>query len=482
MALVDKEIMSSETLARSETTATVLLLSAVEGISDAVAEWMKAAEYRGLTRVYPELREGNLDLTALSLEETPDCVVLWGDALGAELALAVRLLRLELPHAGLVVIGGEVELMSPREREAVQAGADAVLDPGVTRDKLLFTVRRLMDLMRLRSELRYLRRRDADGAALGKLVGDSGSMRAVFGKIMTLCRRSSRVRTPPPVLLTGETGTGKGQMARAIHYNGLRRDQALVEVNCAALPPNLVEGELFGTERGAYTGAVTSRPGLLEVAHRGSVFLDEVGTLESDIQAKLLRFLDDQRLRRLGSTRERVVDVQLIAATNRDLGAAVQAGSFREDLFFRLSVVHIHLPPLRERGDDVVSLAELILEDRCRAYGIAPMQLSNRARDALRRYSWPGNIRELRNRLERVVLLHDGPDVGPEHLDLPLDELRIPTGQGEVHVSFPPDGIQLEEVVDALVAHALERAEGNLSQAARLLGITRAALRYRLGR
>jgi DNA-binding NtrC family response regulator len=464
----------------SEPRTTILILSAEPTIPEQFPAWAREAGHRCVLVVDERLREGYTEFDDLSFEESPDCLAVYAAHIDEGIERAIRVLRLEYPDLGILLIGANG---APQDSaHALQAGADIFLEHTVSRDRFVFTLSRLFELQQLRSELGYLRRRDATGAALGGLVGNCPQMREVFNQVVTLCRRSAQVRMPPPVLITGETGTGKGQIARAIHYNGLRRDQALVEVNCASLPPSLIEAELFGNERGAYTGALTTRAGLIEVAHKGSILLDDIATLDLDLQAKLLRFLDDRTVRRLGSNTERFVDVQFIAATHRDLEAAVDIHEFREDLYYRLGVVKIHLPPLRDRGDDVVDLATAFLEERCGAYGMPVKKLAGATRDAMRRYTWPGNIRELRNRLEQIVLLQDSQVIEPQHLDLPTGAARVVAGGGQVQVEFPPDGIQLDQVVQSLIDHALEVSQGNLSKAARLLGISRAALRYRLGR
>jgi transcriptional regulator with PAS, ATPase and Fis domain len=306
-------------------------------------------------------------------------------------------------------------------------------------------------------------------------------MREVFNLVLTLCRRTGRPRLPP-VLISGETGTGKGQLARAIHYNGARSHQSLLEVNCASLPPSLIEGELFGCERGAYTGADAARTGLLEVANGGTIFLDEIDTLNQDLQAKLLRFLDDRCIRRLGSTVERTLDVHIIAATHRDLDAAVRLGEFREDLYYRLGVIHLKVPPLRERDKDVVDLARSFLEELCAEYCIPVKRLLPETEAAMLHYDWPGNVRELRNRLERVVLIVDSEDIEPRHLELPSLPARVVVKEGAIQVDLPREGVSLEAVEKAFIDAALDRCAGNVAQAARLLGLSRSALRYRLGR
>ena len=272
------------------------------------------------------------------------------------------------------------------------------------------------------------------------------------------------------VLITGETGTGKDLLARAIHYNGPRASQPFIEINCTAIPASLVEGELFGYERGAFTDARTAKPGLFEAAQGGTLFLDEIGDLALEAQAKLLKVLEDRSVRRLGSVRSLAIDVRVIAATHVDLEQAVRTGRFRSDLYYRLSVVPIHLPPLRERGDDVLMLANRFLDAFARDYGTAVPQLGAEAQRALRLHGWPGNIRELRNVIERAVLLGRSP-----LLDLDTASSSA-TGTSAGELPFPA---RMDEIERAAAQRMLERCGGNKSLAADALGISRTRL-YRL--
>lgn len=292
-----------------------------------------------------------------------------------------------------------------------------------------------------------------------RIIGDSPLLQAAL-------KRTAKVipRTTTTVLITGETGTGKELIARAIHYNGARAAGPFVEINCTTLPDNLLEAELFGYESGAFTDARSSKPGLFEVADGGTLFLDEVGDLPSMLQAKLLRALEEKRIRRLGSVREMKIDVRLVAATNVNLPAAVQSGAFRSDLYYRLNVVPITLPPLRERGDDVILLAEHFLEKFCRHYEMQKPRLPPDVKRALRSHSWPGNVRELRNAIERALVLGDG-EIAVE--DLLLDGPQPPqTGM----LPFPASMRAIEKAA----AHAMvERCKGNKSEAAKMLEISR---------
>jgi DNA-binding NtrC family response regulator len=283
--------------------------------------------------------------------------------------------------------------------------------------------------------------------------------------------RASRVipQGAATVLIHGETGTGKDLLAQAIHYNGPRAAEAFVEVNCAALPPNLLEAELFGYEKGAFTDARTAKPGLLEMAHRGTLFLDEIGDLAPDLQGKLLRVLEKKRVRRLGSVRDLDVEVRILAATHVDLAARVRERTFREDLFYRLNVIPIVLPPLRERGDDTLVLAEHFVASFSAAYGMAPPPLTDPIRRALRAHAWPGNVRELRNSIERAVILGGG--------ELREDDL-FPGGAhdavaGAGVIPFPA---RMHDIQRAAARAMVELCEGNKSRAAERLGLSRKGL------
>ena len=308
-----------------------------------------------------------------------------------------------------------------------------------------------------------LARLESQAHAFREIVGDSPALRAAL-------ERAARVlpHGEATVLVTGETGTGKELLARAVHYGGPRADAPFVEVNCAAIPSQLLESELFGYERGAFTDAKTAKPGLFEAAEGGSLFLDEIDRLALELQAKLLRTLDQKTTRRLGATTSRRFDVRVIAATNANLEAEVRAGSFREDLFYRLNVVTLELPPLRARGDDVMHLAEFFLEKFSAQYAIPEPALVPAVRAALSAHSWPGNVRELRNVIERALLLST-----PGTLDLTEIETRAPRPPTDGALPFPA---RLSEVVQAAARAMLDLTLGNRSEAARRLGISRSRL------
>src|SRR5262245_35552830 len=254
---------------------------------------------------------------------------------------------------------------------------------------------------------------------LGPLIGDSRAIVTLRDTMRGLIQRQADARRFPPILIEGETGTGKGLVARLLHRASPRSAGAFVDINCAAIPETLLEAEMFGFERGAFTEARQAKPGLFESAHGGTIFLDEIGLLPESLQGKLLKTVEDRAVRRLGSVAMRAVDVQIIAATNEPLDEAARAGRFREDLYHRLAVLALHLPPLRQRDADIVLLAEHFLRTACADYGLPPKRLSGEAEEVLVRYPWPGNVRELSNVIERVALLSDGEVVTPEALGLP---------------------------------------------------------------
>jgi transcriptional regulator with GAF, ATPase, and Fis domain len=288
--------------------------------------------------------------------------------------------------------------------------------------------------------------------------------------------------TNSTVLLGGESGVGKDLIARAIHEKSRRASGPFVKINSTAIPENLLESELFGYEKGAFTGAATSKPGKFELADKGTLFLDEIGDVPPAIQVKLLRVLQEREFERLGGTRTIKVDVRLIAATNRDLRAALEDGTFREDLYYRLNVVPIDIPPLREHKEDIPELANLFLARFAKDSGRSEMitGISSAAMQLLVSHYWPGNVRELQNVIERACALAS--DSQLEASDIQLDSPRNRSGASSDRDRFLPDGMTLDQWEDEMIREALKRASGNKSQAARLLGLSRNALRYRLSK
>ena len=353
---------------------------------------------------------------------------------------------------------------------AMKEGAIDYLAKPFDKDELLIVIARALERRDLRRQNEELRRLVTVASSLGNIIGDSPEMQSVFN----IVRRAVPLTTT--VLIRGESGTGKELVARHIHFEGPRMKASFVVVNCAAIPDNLVESELFGHEKGAFTGADASRPGKFEAANGGTLFLDEIGDMQLDAQAKLLRVLQDGMVERVGGNQSRKVDVRVIAATNRDLAQSVKEGSFREDLYYRLDVLNVVLPPLRERFKDLPMLVQHFREKLGPKLGKPAPAVSADALDAMRRYRWPGNVRELEHTLEQLFILTDGPIVDVEHLP---EKLRRPIADSGAF-ALPPGGLVLEEVEQDLIRQALERAGGSIKEAAELLGLTYKTLQYRL--
>jgi transcriptional regulator with PAS, ATPase and Fis domain len=291
-------------------------------------------------------------------------------------------------------------------------------------------------------------------------------------------RMSRIVKSDSSVLITGESGTGKELVARALHYNGNRRDRPFIAVNCSAIPEALLESELFGHVRGAFTGAVKDKPGKFETANHGTIFLDEIGTLPLHLQVKLLRVLQEHEVERVGSNKTVKLHVRVVSATNSDLENMVKCGIFREDLYYRLNVIPLHLPPLRERQQDIVYLTAYFLEKQCRLMGRSPCSISKQALEALELYSWPGNVRELENLIERMIVLTDATVITID--DVPAKIVGEKSADEALSVTMPSNGVDLVDTISkieqSLIRQALESAGGVKAKAAALLGINRTTL------
>jgi two-component system, NtrC family, response regulator AtoC len=363
---------------------------------------------------------------------------------------------------------------------AIKCGASDFVTKPFQFDELLHSLNTALEKRRLRSENDYLRAQLQERYRFEGIIGRSRAMRDLLQLLQTVASTSSTI------LITGETGTGKEVVARAIHHNGARRVQRFVSINCAAIPESLLEAELFGHVRGAFTGAVGNRQGRIEQAHRGTLFLDEVGTMSLPLQMKLLRVLQEREFERVGESTTTRVDVHVIAATNADLGRMVGQGTFREDLYYRLNVIPIRLPPLRERSDDIPLLAQHFLQKYCVDTGRPPMTMSQSAMRALMQYSWPGNIRQLENAMERAVALSGG-RAQLEVSDLP-PEVQEDTATPPLAtlLPFPEEGIDFERVIGQIeldmIRRSLERTQGNKGAAARLLNLKRTTLVEKLKR
>jgi two-component system, NtrC family, response regulator AtoC len=367
--------------------------------------------------------------------------------------------------------------------DAMRAGAYDYLTKPIVLSELKLRLSKAMGEERTKQVLSYYQGREAQDGHLAQFIGDSPPIQALRAKVAQLLQAERNLveGEPPAVLITGETGTGKELVARALHFDGRRRERPFIEVNCASIPGPLLESELFGYERGAFTDARERKLGLAEAADQGTLFLDEIGDAELGLQGKLLRLLEDKVVRRLGSLRDVKVNVRVVAATNQPLERRVQNDRFRSDLFFRLRGVQLELPPLRERGSDILLLARHFLSVHGARYGKRDLRLAADAERILLDYAWPGNVRELRNTVEQMVLLADTSVIHPAHINLCATLGRVEPAEGaRLEATIPQEGLKLEEWERHMVHKALEKTAWNVTRAARLLGLTRDTLRYRI--
>ncbi|HSB79289.1 MAG TPA: sigma-54 dependent transcriptional regulator [Candidatus Methylomirabilis sp.] len=385
---------------------------------------------------------------------------------GLDLLREARALNYELPVVVLTAYGSITDAVT-----AMREGAVDYLSKPVDLDAVLHRVRKIFDGQRLVAENRALREALRGRYRLEGIVAHSGRMQ----EVLSLVHRVAGSTTT--VLIQGESGTGKELIAQAIHYKSNRGSKPLVKVNCAALPESLLESELFGHVKGAFTGAVAERPGRFEAAHGGSIFLDEIGDVSPAVQVKLLRVLQEREFERVGSSQTLKVDVRVIAATNQDLSASMREKRFREDLYFRLNVVPILIPPLRERRADILPLLDHFLQKYAAENGKLIRGLEREARDVLLRYDYPGNIRELENLIERAVVLCRGEVIGLDDLPLVVQEKGVGPNPSPPPGSLPAE---LEALERRMIEDALDRAHGVQTRAAEHLGIGERALRYKL--
>ena len=393
---------------------------------------------------------------------------------GLEFLQAAKRANAELPVVVMTAYGTVNTAV-----EAMKAGAsDYVLKP-FSLDEIKLVVRKALDVHRLQQENRSLREALGQRYEFKNIIAGSARMQEVLATVVRVAPTSSTV------LIGGESGVGKDLIARAIHEHSRRASGPFIKINSGAIPENLLESELFGYEKGAFTGAVTSKPGKFELADKGTLFLDEIGDIPPATQVKLLRVLQEREFERLGGTKTIKVDVRLVAATNRDLRAALEQGTFRQDLYYRLNVVPINMPALRDHKEDIPSLVDHFIKRFAADSGKAIRGINPEALKILIDFHWPGNVRELQNIVERAIALCEGDVIEVEDIHLDAFSVRknaAGTGPSSGEAHFLPEGVTLDQYEDDLIREALRRAGGNKSQAARLLGLSRNALRYRLSK
>ncbi|CAB1074547.1 Response regulator of zinc sigma-54-dependent two-component system [Olavius algarvensis Delta 1 endosymbiont] len=355
--------------------------------------------------------------------------------------------------------------------DALKSGASDYLTKPLDIEELKILVAKTMRFHQLEKENIYLKERLDDRFDFSKIIGQSPAMKKLF-ETMALVAPSEAT-----VLIVGESGTGKELIANAIHQNSSRKDRPFIKVNCAALPETLLESELFGHEKGSFTGAIAKKQGRFQLAHKSSIFLDEIAEMEPAIQAKILRVLQEREFEPLGGTQTIKIDTRVIAATNKNLEAEITAGRFREDLYYRLNVVTLDVPPLRERREDIPHLADHFLKHYVKKNRRLIQGFTPRATDLLMRYEWPGNVRELENIIERAVIMSRGEVITP--MEFPSDIQELDEELKGLQISLTP-GRSLKEVEKAMILRTLEETGGNRTHAARILGITRRTLQLRL--
>ncbi|MBS1158825.1 MAG: Fis family two component sigma-54 specific transcriptional regulator [Proteobacteria bacterium] len=394
------------------------------------------------------------------------------------------------PHIKSIMMTGEggIEVAVG----AMKAGAFDYLTKPISLAHLKVVLNNALAQAQRDKPLSELARRPSPDLVVGKsqaaIIGESPAMLATKARLQHVLEAEKAINDHdlPAILITGETGTGKELLARAVHFDGVRRRGPFVEINCASLPPNLLEAELFGHERGSFTDAKERRIGLVEAADGGTLFLDEIGEVDLSIQAKLLKVLEEKSVRRLGSVREQSVNIRIISATNRDLEKLVREGRFRSDLYFRLRVVTLSMPPLRNGGDDILRLANFYLESHGRRYGKAQLRFTAEAEQLMLNYSWPGNVREMRNMLEQTVLLAPDDWITPDQLAICPGLLRDDRRQEEMVDDEAAEvawgGTKIADLEREMVSKALAKTDWNLSKSARLLGLSRDILRNRVAK
>ena len=359
--------------------------------------------------------------------------------------------------------------------KAMRLGAHDYINKPFNLDELSIIVKKALETRQLRKEVAHLRSAQESKFGIDNIIGESRHMKQVLDMVRKVAKSDAST-----VLIQGESGTGKELIARAIHMESARKDKPFMAINCAAVPETLLESELMGHEKGAFTDAKNQKQGLFEMTDGGTLFLDEIGDMEVGMQAKLLRVLEERTVRRVGGNKEIPVDVRIVSATNQELLKKIEDKTFRNDLYYRLQVIPIYLPPLRERRDDIMTLVDFFIRYYNREFGKAVAGVSKMARKFLEEYDWPGNVRELRNIIERAIILENEETLMLEHLPQELISKASGDASGPMSLRIPPEGIDIEDVERELIRQSLEIAEGNQSKAAKKLNLGIDAFRYRM--
>jgi DNA-binding NtrC family response regulator len=446
--------------------ARVLVVDDEEAQRQIIADVLARARYEvtqasGATEAVRELQEDSLDLIITDLR-MPD---------GGGMDILNEAKRVS-PETEVIVMTAYGTIESAVE--AMRHGAYDYITKPFNKDVLLVSVRRALEHKQLRQENLQLRELVKTRLTTGNIIGSSQKMQKLF----RLMEKSIPVTST--VLIQGESGTGKELVARSIHFNGPRRNKPFVAVNCAAVPENLIESELFGHERGAFTGAIQTKKGKFELADEGTIFLDEIGDMSLDLQAKLLRVLQEMKIERVGGTDLIAIDVRVIAATNKDLEQEAQKGNFREDLFFRLNVIVIEIPPLRERIEDLPLLIDHFKKKLSDEFQRKYPPVEPAVVDRLMAYHWPGNVRELENTLERLLVLTDKNKIEVSDLPKNLCYPQAACAQELEGIQLPDEGVCIDDVEKKLICDALSKTNGHILKASRLLGMTYKTLQYRI--
>lgn len=413
------------------------------------------------------------DVLRLLQEESPDLILLDIQLPGMNGMEVLEKVK-ELDESVIVIMVTALGVLETAVK-AMRLGAYDYINKPFNLDELAIVIRKALETQELKREVAQLRSTQPKKFSIDSIIGESDDLMQLLNMIRKIAKSDAGT-----VLIQGESGTGKELVAKAIHYESARADKPFLAINCAAVPETLLESELLGYEKGAFTDAKAQKKGLFEMADGGTVFLDEIGDMPMGIQAKLLRVLEDRAFRRVGGTKDIHIDVRIISATNKDLLTAIEEKIFRNDLYYRLQVIPIYLPPLRERRQDILVLTRYFIETFNREFGKTVKGVSKNAEKFLQDYDWPGNIRELRNVIERAIILENDEIMRLEHLPRELVSKTSDSATGSFQLVLPSEGIDIEDVERELIRQALEMTNNNQSKAARKLNLGIDAFRYRM--